>query len=169
MHKLIIIRGNSGSGKTTVAKESQSKLGHNTMLISQDVVRRDILNAKDGKNTLALSLLKQMLEYGYSNCEYVILEGILRSDWYSDLFDLAINLYGSNIFAYYYDIPFETTVERYKTKSAEIQSRFTESDMRRWWVEKDYIDSIKETILRESLSVDDTVKLICDDVGYYEN
>lgn len=46
MPKLIILRGNSGSGKTTVAKELQKRFGRNTMLISQDVVRRDMLKEK---------------------------------------------------------------------------------------------------------------------------
>lgn len=32
MHKLIILRGNSGSGKTSVAKALQEKFGPNTML-----------------------------------------------------------------------------------------------------------------------------------------
>lgn len=41
MGKLIILRGNSGSGKTTVAKELQKKFGYNTMLISQDEIRRN--------------------------------------------------------------------------------------------------------------------------------
>lgn len=168
MPKLIIIRGNSSSGKTTVARELQRKFGYNTMLISQDVVRREILHTHDGKNTLAVFLLKQMLEYGYNNCEFVILEGILRSDWYSDLFELAIQLYRNNVFAYYYDISFEETIERYKTKSVEIQSRFNENDMRRWWIEKDFISSIGEKILNKELSIDDTVKLICDDVGYMD-
>lgn len=40
MRKLIILRGNSGSGKTTIAKELQNRFGTNTMLISQDVIRR---------------------------------------------------------------------------------------------------------------------------------
>ncbi|NRT71955.1 AAA family ATPase [Clostridium beijerinckii] len=48
MAKLIILRGNSGSGKTTTGKALQRKFGQDTMLISQDVVRRDILFAKDG-------------------------------------------------------------------------------------------------------------------------
>ena len=38
-NKLIILRGNSGSGKTTIAKELQQVFGNNTMLISQDVIR----------------------------------------------------------------------------------------------------------------------------------
>ena len=49
MSKLIIIRGNSGSGKTTLAKEIHQRLPRNTLLISQDTVRRDILRVKDGK------------------------------------------------------------------------------------------------------------------------
>ena len=48
MKKLIILRGNSGSGKTTIAKELQKRFGRNTMLISQDMVRRDMLWVKDG-------------------------------------------------------------------------------------------------------------------------
>ena len=54
MSKLIILRGNSGSGKTTIAKELQKHFGRNTMLISQDVIRRDMLWVKDGESTEAI-------------------------------------------------------------------------------------------------------------------
>ena len=37
MAKLVIIRGNSGSGKTTVAKALQHRLGHHVLLLSQDI------------------------------------------------------------------------------------------------------------------------------------
>ena len=40
MKKLITLRGNSGSGKTTIARALQEKFGKNTMLLSQDVIRR---------------------------------------------------------------------------------------------------------------------------------
>ena len=63
MSKLVIIRGNSGSGKTTISRELQHKLGHNIMVISQDVVRRDILRVKDGADTQALPLLSELLIY----------------------------------------------------------------------------------------------------------
>ena len=64
MGKLIILRGNSGSGKTTVAKELQKKFGYNTMLISQDEIRRNILRVKDGIDTKALPLMIELLKYG---------------------------------------------------------------------------------------------------------
>lgn len=92
-NKLIILRGNSGSGKTTIAKELQQVFGNNTMLISQDVIRRDMLKVKDGENTKALPLLEELLRYGRKHSEIVILEGILNAEWYRALFELAVALY----------------------------------------------------------------------------
>ena len=42
MRELIILRGNSGSGKTSVTKDLQQLFGHNAMFVSQDVIRREI-------------------------------------------------------------------------------------------------------------------------------
>lgn len=85
---IIIIRGNSGSGKTTVAKELCKKLGSDCMLLSQDVIRRDILHTKDGENNTAIDLLKMLIMYGKTQSKIVILEGILKFQWYSSIFDV---------------------------------------------------------------------------------
>lgn len=82
MAKLIILRGNSGSGKTSVSKALQKRFGRNTMVISQDMVRREMLWVKDGADTKALPLLINLLEYGRKNSEITILEGILDSECY---------------------------------------------------------------------------------------
>ncbi len=66
MAGLIILRGNSGSGKTTIAKELQKKLGSNTLLISQDVIRREMLMVSDGPDTMALPMLI-IINQGYRN------------------------------------------------------------------------------------------------------
>lgn len=128
MPKLIIIRGNSGSGKTTVSKILQEKFGRNTMLISHDMVRMQILHAKDVE---ALPLIMQLLKYGRQNSEITILEGIL---------------------------PFEESLQRHATKPN--RADFGEQDMRRWWIEKDFIDIIPEKIITKDLSVSDTVDMI---------
>lgn len=107
MSKLIIIRGNSGSGKSTLAGRLQRKFGRNTMVISQDTVRREMLWAKDGEGTPALPLMEELLRYGRRHSEVVILEGILDARVYERLFETAKEEFGENIFAYYYDIPFE--------------------------------------------------------------
>lgn len=158
MPKLIIIRGNSGSGKTTVAKALQQKFGHNTMVISHDVVRRDMLWVKDGAGTKALPLLIHLLQYGRKNSEIVILEGILDAEVYRDLFETAKKEFSSNIYAYYYDLPFEETLLRHQTKPN--CHEFGEADMRRWWNEKDLIGSIPETLFTKEISLDDAVELI---------
>ncbi|WP_243428249.1 hypothetical protein [Clostridium rhizosphaerae] len=62
--KLIILRGNSGSGKTNTGKALQRKFGHGTMLISQEVVRREMLFVKDGHDTEASQLLNELALYG---------------------------------------------------------------------------------------------------------
>lgn len=162
MPNLIIIRGNSGSGKTSVAKALQHKFGNNSMLISQDVIRRDMLHVKDGVNTKALLLMKELLLYGKNNCDIVILEGILIARWYQSLFELAMNEFKGKIFAYYYDIPFDETVVRHQTKPN--KGDFSEEDMRNWWKEKDFINFIPEKIITKDMELNDTVKRICQDV-----
>lgn len=166
MSKLIIIRGNSGSGKTTIAKLLQQKFGHNTMLISQDVVRRDMLKVKDGMDTKALPLMKDLLIYGHNNCDIVILEGILYSDWYKPLFKVALEVFNNNIFAYYYDLDFEETLERHQTKSN--KNEFGEEAMRNWWRDKDYISIIPEKILTKGFDIKTTVEMIFLDTNYQD-
>ena len=142
MHKLIILRGNSGSGKTTIAKKLQKKFGRNTMIISQDMIRRDIISVNDGENTLALPLMEELLIYGNKHCEIVILEGIMYADWYAPLFELAIQLYDTRVYAYYFDLPFEETLKRHKTKPN--CTDFGEEEMCHWWREKDYSNFLSE-------------------------
>lgn len=166
MRKLIMIRGNSGSGKSSAAKALQHKIGRNTLMIPQDIIRRDLLWAHDGINTAAIPLLISLMEYGYANSEITIIEGILNSEWYKPLFDQAVRIFKEeNIYAYYYDLTFPETLKRHETKSN--KSDFGEEEMRRWWKEKDYIGFIKEKTLTEELTLDETVELILSDVQSY--
>lgn len=162
MRKLIVLRGNSGSGKTTIAKELQNRFGANTMLISQDVIRRDMLKVKDGENTLALPLMKELLAYGNSHSDIVILEGILCAEWYKPLFELAVQLYGTEIYAYYFDLPFEETLKRHQTKPNSHE--FGEEAMRRWWLEKDFSDVLNEISITAEKDMESIVEDICNTV-----
>lgn len=157
---LIILRGNSGSGKSTTAKALQRKLGRGTLVISQDVIRRDMLWVKDEAGTKAISLLMELAKYGKKHCDIVILEGILYSNKYMDLF-LMLKQEFKNINAYYYDIPFAATLIRHQTKPN--CNEFGEEDMKDWWREKDYIGIIPETNIPETMSLEETVEMIFSD------
>ena len=156
MPKLIVLRGNSGSGKTSAAIALQERFGPNTMRVSHDMVRMEILHVWS-------RLGVELLEYGHENSEVTILEGILPAEDYAPLFRRALELFGrENVFAYYYDLPFEETLRRHGTKSG---VSFGEEDMRRWWLEGDYLPVLEETRLTPELSLEEAVELIYRQAG----
>lgn len=163
MSKLIILRGNSGSGKTSAAKALQEKFGPNTMLISHDMIRMQMLHVW-GKQGIekSLPLLIELVKYGSQHSEVTILEGILDSQEYQLLFAACAETFGSRIYAYYYDLPFEETLRRHVTKPN--CNDFGEADMRRWWREKDYLNMISETVLTQEISLDEAVEKIYQEV-----
>ena len=63
--------------------------------------------------------------------EIVILEGILNAEWYRALFELAVALYGKNIYAYYFDIPLRGDREapQNKSRTAMISSAEDNAEM----------------------------------------
>ena len=163
MKKLIVLRGNSGSGKTTVAKALQKYFGRNTMVISQDVIRRDMLMVKDGEDTEAIPLIKELLKYGSIHSDIVILEGLMLADWYRTVFELAVQLYNTEIYAYYFDLPFEETLKRHQTKPNHRE--FGEEEMRRWWREKDFSDVLNEKRITMERDLEDIVSDIASAVS----
>ena len=79
------------------------------------------------------------------------------ADWYRPLFEWMHEFYGEEIYAYYFDLPFEETVKRHQTKPN--CHEFGEEEMRRWWREKDFSDVLNEVAItpekdRESIVAD---------------
>ena len=56
MAQLVIFRGNSGSGKTSLAKKLQNHFGRGMLVISQDLVRREMLKEKVEPDNLSIFL-----------------------------------------------------------------------------------------------------------------
>lgn len=158
--KLVMLRGNSGSGKTTVAHFLQRLIGRGTLVVSQDTVRRDMLWVRDEGG--AIPLLLELIGYGQRHCPVTILEGILRTDWYGPLFDELCRRFGENIWAYCYDLPFEETLRRHAMRPQRFQ--FGEAEMRSWWRERDLIGSIPEIVLTGELSARGTARRIYRDL-----
>lgn len=167
MAKLIILRGNSGSGKTSISKALQEKFGPNTMLLSHDMVRMEILHVWSTEGIIKSEpLMIHLLKYGKQHSEITILEGVLPAKEYHRLFETAVEEYGSNIYAYYYDLPFQETLIRHNTKPN--KNDFGEEDMKRWWREKDFLPMISEKILSKDISFEETVQMIYNEVTLSE-
>ncbi|MDF2606850.1 MAG: hypothetical protein K0S34_1045 [Bacillales bacterium] len=148
--KLIIIRGNSRSGKTTIAKSLQNHLGNGTLMVSQDTVRRDMLKVHDRDGNLSIDLIRQIAEYGKGKCEFVIVEGILYKNRYGEMLNKLIEFFNHKVHIYYYDLPFEETVLRHNDSPKKME--FGEDSLRSWWIPNDYLGVNGEIFLTEDMS-----------------
>ena len=164
---LIILRGNSGSGKTTIAKSLQNHFGEGTLLVSQDTVRRDMLMVRDRPGNLSLDFIRQLTEYGKGRCPVVILEGIFVKERYEEMLLGLIHFFVGNALVYYFDLPFEKTVERHKTRPK--SSEFGEDSLQSWWSPNDYLGVEGELTLTEEMTEEDIMDLICSTVNLRGN
>ena len=156
--KLIILRGNSGSGKTTIAKLLQKSLGEETLLVSQDIVRREMLMVPDLQGNMSIELIKRITEFGKGTCKVVILEGILKKQVYEELLLDLVDYFDYHVYAYYFDLPFTETVERHKLRSS--AKEFGEVRLNTWWIPHDQLGINGEVMLTIDMSQQDIVDLI---------
>jgi len=161
--RLIIIRGNSGSGKTTTAKRLRHELGYGTMLVSQDVLRREILRVKDGPNNPSIKLIYDTVMYGNTIGYDVILEGILANKHYGNMLNRLVHDFHGTVFAYYFDLPFVETLKRHSTKTN--SGEYGEAEMQEWWNNEDYLGIKQEKFFDQTHDEAQTLKKILEDVS----
>jgi len=136
--RLIVLRGNSGSGKTATARELQRVLGSTALLISQDVVRRKILHAPDTAGTPAIAVIAELIAWGRAQgFAVIILEGILKRSVYGEFLRDLKQAWGSAMVIGYFDVTFATTVKRNQTKA----QSFSRAQLTRWWLGRDLLGS----------------------------
>ncbi|OCA84918.1 hypothetical protein A8L44_11155 [Bacillus sp. FJAT-27986] len=155
---LIILRGNSGSGKTTIAKSIQDQLGKGTLLVSQDNVRREMLKVQDREGNLSIDLIRQIAEYGKGRCEHTIVEGILNKSRYGQMLNDLIQFYGGKAYIFYFDLSFEETVKRHLSRDK--KEEFGVDALRKWWTPNDYLEVENEVKVTGHLTHTEIVDLI---------
>ncbi|BCA85715.1 ATPase AAA [Enterococcus saigonensis] len=158
MSKLIILRGNSGSGKTTVAKELQNSFPNGVVMrIGQDEVRRDMLNVKDDTSHLAVLAIENLAMFGHKHYPVVIIEGILNREIYGQMLNKLRKIFDQTN-CYYFDLPFTVTVMRHQQRKQRCS--FSEKDMARWWLNKDYLRFENEKIIDPKMSQREIVTML---------
>jgi predicted kinase len=162
MQRLIIIRGNSGSGKSTVAKKLQHKMGYETMLIPQDVVRREMLRVRDKPDNPSIHLVYDLAMYGKKIGFDVIVEGIFVNERYGDTLRKLINDFGGQSHVYYFDISLEETLKRHDSKPNAHE--FGEKELREWWAEKDYLNVPHEKYISADMNEDQIIAMFVSDM-----
>lgn len=163
--RLVILRGNSGSGKSSVARALQRRRGRGHLaVVSQDVVRREVLWAHDSAGNPAIELMDLMARYSLDAGFSVVLEGILHPDRYAEMLLRLVRDHRGSTRAYFWDLPFEETLLRHATKDK--ASEFGEAEMRAWWYGAARIAGLDEESLGPECSLDHTVRRIEADCGW---
>jgi hypothetical protein len=83
--RLIVLRGNSGSGKSSVAKALRDAYGRGVAVVSQDTIRRTILRDRDRPLAANIGLIDQVTRYCLENGCHVVVEGILDASRYGSM------------------------------------------------------------------------------------
>ncbi len=159
---LIILRGNSGSGKSSVAKILREKIGGKTALVEQDYLRRIILKQKEKTDGDDVELIKLNVKFALRHGYNVILEGILYSGRYKKMLRQLIKLC-PNHSIYYFDISLEETLKRHVTKPN--SDEFGEKELREWYKAKDVLGFKGEKIIPEKYTMLTTINEIIRDKG----
>lgn len=156
--RLIVVRGNSGAGKSTIARELREAYGSGVAWVSQDLIRRTILKEKDRPGGANIGLIDQVARYSLDIGYHVVVEGILYADRYETMLArLARDHVGVSRF-YYLDVCLDETFRRHATRP--LAAEVTADQMRDWYRPRDLLSGICECVIPETSTLAETTALI---------
>ena len=156
--KLLIIRGNSGSGKSSVAREVRQRYGRGCALIEQDHLRRIVLRELDQPGGIAPDLIEQTARFALNHGYHAIVEGILHTTRNADMLRRLITDHAGTTYAYYLDVSFAETLRRHTQRPQ--ASDFTADQMRGWYSAYDVLGVPGEHVIPQASTFDETVEAI---------
>ncbi|MFJ3205756.1 AAA family ATPase [Streptomyces sp. NPDC086989] len=164
--RLIVLRGNSASGKSSVASGLREKVGRNLAFVAQDNLRRIVLRERDRPGGANIGLIDLTARYALDHGFHVVVEGILYADRYGTMLQDLVRAHQGVTRCYYLHVPFEETVLRHATKpDAEYLAHVNEGHLRDWYREKDLLPNSLETVIDAASTLDDTVQQILSESG----
>lgn len=154
--RLVVIRGSSGSGKSSVAAAIRASRPHRSVaVVGQDVLRRDVLGTGDDLDGHATALIDLTTRFALHRGFDVVLEGILNADSYSDVLLRLVDDHRGTSRCYLYDLSFDETVRRHATKP--VANAFGVDDLRKWWRGCQPVQGLEEARVADSGTLESTV------------
>jgi predicted kinase len=150
--RLIVIRGNSASGKSTIAAAIREKYGRGLAVISQDNIRRVVLREHDRPGAVNIGLISLTCRYALGAGFCTVLEGILCSAHYGEMLAELRGEYGDRSSWWYLDVPFEETLTRHGTKPQAAE--YGRAEMEQWWRERDLLPGGLEQIITAGMTAE---------------
>jgi len=161
--RLIVLRGNSGSGKSSVAAAVRARHGRGIALVGQDNLRRVILRERDVPGGANVDLIGMVARYALDHGFHVVIDGILYAANYGAMLDgLRRDHRGMSRF-YYLDVPFEETMRRHATRPQAAE--FGRAEMSGWYRADDLLPGGIEQVIPAASPLDATVLQVMRDTG----
>ena len=131
--RLVILRGDSASGKTTTALALRAELGPEVAVIHQDQIRREMLSNPDSRarsrdaSILIVTAARQALDLGYD----VILDGIFNLRDYAERFEHLVSEHRGATAICQFDLGLEETLRRHASRP--LGKVVAEEKIREWY------------------------------------
>ncbi|MEU9201245.1 AAA family ATPase [Streptomyces sp. NPDC048332] len=161
--RLVVLRGNSASGKSSVAAGIRERFGRGLALVGQDNLRRVVLREHDRPGAANIGLIDTVARYSLDAGYHVVLEGILYADRYGQMLQQLRADHRGHTHCYYLEVPFTETVARHATKP--IADEVDERQLREWYRPLDLLPGSIETVIHADSVLADTVDRILHDTG----
>jgi hypothetical protein len=161
--RLVILRGNSASGKSTVAAEIRERYGRGMAIVGQDNLRRIILRERDIPGGANIGLIDSVARYALDHDFHVIVEGILYAHHYAGMLTALRHDHQGLTCCYYLDVPFEETLRRHATKPQ--AGEYGRAEMSDWYREHDVLPGGIEQVIPASSPLHATVERVMNDTG----
>ncbi|WP_261663691.1 kinase [Deinococcus sp. Marseille-Q6407] len=153
---LIVLRGNSGSGKSSVARALRQRYGYGLAWVEQDYLRRVLLREHDIPDGHNIRLIETNVRYCLDAGYVTVLEGILQSRHYAPMLERLHSDFGGHW--YYFDLSFEETVRRHAARPQAAE--FGAEQMSQWYQERDVLPFAAEQIIGPESSLEETADRI---------
>ncbi|MEU6910996.1 kinase [Streptomyces coeruleorubidus] len=161
--RLVVLRGNSASGKSSVAAGLREEFGRGLALVAQDNLRRVVLREHDVPGAANIGLIDTVARYALDAGFHVVVEGILYADRYGGMLGRLRADHRGATHHYYLDVPFGETLARHATKP--IADEVDETRLRDWYRPLDLLPGGVETVIGADNTLAATIDRVMRDTG----
>ncbi|MFG2013326.1 kinase [Micromonospora sp. NPDC048868] len=160
---LVCVRGNSGSGKSSIARELRRRHGRGCALVEQDYLRRIVLGERDKPGGAAPALIEQTVRFALDHGYHVVLEGILHTGRHRALLTALRDGHRGRSLFVYLDVSLPETLRRHLTRPQ--VGEFTATQMSGWYAAHDVLGWPDELVLPEATTLEDAVQVVAAAAG----
>jgi len=160
--RLVVLRGNSGSGKSTVARIVRAQLRpgpvdltrdyyrNNVALIEQDYIRREMLGENDRSNALNINVINLTARAALNDGFDVVIEGILFAERYANMLRALTRDHQGVTRHWYFAAALEVTLDRHQQRP--LGATVPGANLREWYRADDLLPRVEQQLVPEDWS-----------------